>query len=254
MPSAIPRNSERVPSVTISRGTRRLATSSAFSAPPAHPTARASAMAPTIEKFHSRYAAPITTADRPSIDPIERSMPPVTMTGVMATDNRPSSMPSRTTSAALAMLRKCCAISENTATSTASMATSDLGMGLSPDRRRRHRSPRCRPTTTGIHRDSRQNDHALNRALPVGAGAEERQCWTNRSKQHDAEQRPPDGAAPTSRRDAADDDGGNHFHLEADAAVAGHLIEPNGVQSGRHARQRARECEHAKLHHGDIDA
>src|SRR5215831_8795866 len=253
MPSAIPRNSESVPSVTISGGTRRLATSSALSAPPASPTASAATMAPAIEKCHSRYAAPITTAARPSIDPIERSMPPVTMTGVMATDNRPSSMPSRTTSAALAMLRKCCAISENTATSTASMATSDLGMSVSQGRRR-HRSPRCRPAATSIHGNSRQNDHALNRALPVGAGAEERQRRAYRAKQHDAEQRPADCAAPTGRRDAAHDDGGNHFHLEADAAIAGHLIEPNGIQGGRDARQRSGEGEHAKLHRGDIDA
>ena len=54
----------------------------------------------------SRHAAPMTTADRPSSDPTDRSIPPVTITGVKARASRPISTLARATSAALPRVRK----------------------------------------------------------------------------------------------------------------------------------------------------
>ena len=65
MPSAMPRNSDSDPSVTMSGGMSSRAMSSALSAPPAAPTSSASAAATGSGSCQSLAAAPNTTADRP---------------------------------------------------------------------------------------------------------------------------------------------------------------------------------------------
>src|SRR5262245_52069468 len=120
MPSATPRNSENDASVTMSGGRFSPATSTALSAPPAQPTISASAAAIGIASSQSRYAAPSTTADRPIIEPTDRSIPPVTMTGVSATASSPSSTLKRITSKKFATDKKFGAMNEKTTTSATS--------------------------------------------------------------------------------------------------------------------------------------
>ncbi len=66
MPSAMPRNSESDPSVTISGGSSSRAMSTAFSAPPAAPTSKREQHGRSgSASCQSREAAPKTTADEP---------------------------------------------------------------------------------------------------------------------------------------------------------------------------------------------
>ena len=69
----------------MSAGMPSLATAIAFSNPPAEPASSAVAAAAVTGRFQSRYAIPKTTAESPIIEPTERSMPPMTRTGVIAT-------------------------------------------------------------------------------------------------------------------------------------------------------------------------
>ena len=73
----------------------------------------------------SRHAAPKTTAASPIIEPTERSMPPVIITGVSASASSPSSTLSRTTSKKLAVVKKLGASAEKAAISSASAEQQD---------------------------------------------------------------------------------------------------------------------------------
>ena len=65
-------------------------------------------------------AVPKTTADRPISEPTERSMPPLTITGVSATASRPISTLRRDDLEGVAGVRKLVPMTAKTATSTAS--------------------------------------------------------------------------------------------------------------------------------------
>ena len=80
-----------MPRVTISGGSLKRAISSAFNAPPAQPIRERPAAPTASGKCQSCQAAPKTTAAKPIIEPTERSMPPVTMTGVRASASNPTS-------------------------------------------------------------------------------------------------------------------------------------------------------------------
>src|SRR5688572_15218379 len=266
MPSAMPRNSDSVPSVTMSGGIPSRATSAALSAPPAVPAARLISAATPTGRFQSRWARPKTTAASPIIAPTDRSMPPVTITGVRAIASRPNSTLSRVSSKKLPMLAKFGAIAENSAIS-ATTASRRIHSLLGKTRPRPPTFTCQRPTRivrrgvevkgvasrSGFHLprphqpswtldfgrwevsclrprgggrrgharphrvdgDCRQDDRALQRALPVGADAEKGQRGTDRTEQDHAEQRPGHAAAAAGYRRAPDDDRGNHFHLEA---------------------------------------
>ena len=117
-PSARPRNSENEPRVTISGGIRPIVISSPLTLPASAPSTSVSAAAPTIGRPASRQSMPKTTAERPISDPTDRSMPPLVITGVNATASRPISTLRRSTSKALASVRKFVPMTENTATSS----------------------------------------------------------------------------------------------------------------------------------------
>src|SRR5205809_7793855 len=106
MPSARPRNSENVPSVTISGGKASRVMSRLFKNPAPAPTIRVTIAAATIGRWASRQSMPKMTAVSPMSDPTDRSIPQVTMTGVMATAIRPTSTLSRTISKAFAAVKK----------------------------------------------------------------------------------------------------------------------------------------------------
>ena len=105
-PSAIPRNSEKVPRVTISGGNFKREIINAFSAPPPIPTTSVMTAAKAIGRWASRHKPPSTTADKPIIDPTERSMPPVIMIGVSTSASSPTSTLRRVISKAFAAERK----------------------------------------------------------------------------------------------------------------------------------------------------
>ena len=84
-PSPSPRNSEKVPSVTISGGNRSRVINSALRPPAAVPISSVPTAAAGMGQPKSRYNSPNSTADNPISEPTDKSMPPVTMTGVIAT-------------------------------------------------------------------------------------------------------------------------------------------------------------------------
>ena len=99
MPSAMPRNIENEPSVTISGGMLQPRDQQRIQrAARAARAASAISAAAAMGSRQSRHAAPNTTAASPIIEPTERSMPPVIMIGVSASASSPSSTLSRTTS------------------------------------------------------------------------------------------------------------------------------------------------------------
>ena len=136
-PSASPRNSENEPRVTIKAGMRRRVTSNPFSPPASAPTARVKAAAAPIGKPTSRVNLPNSTADSPISDPTDRSMPPLTITGVNATARRPISTLRRTTSKALFRVAKLVPIAAKTAPSSRSKTRRMRCAGSSQRRRSR---------------------------------------------------------------------------------------------------------------------
>ena len=98
MPSAMPRNSDSEPSVTISGGRFSLVISTAFSSPATHPNTSAAPAAAGIGQPPSRHSTPNTTAESPMMEPTDKSIPPVIMIGVIASASKPSSTLNRTTS------------------------------------------------------------------------------------------------------------------------------------------------------------
>ena len=89
--SAKPRKSENVPSVTINGGRFSRVINTALKPPPNAPI-------PTTAKLASHGSIPSrltimpnNTAHNPIIDPTDKSIPPVRITGVMATASRPIS-------------------------------------------------------------------------------------------------------------------------------------------------------------------
>src|SRR5205814_1870685 len=89
------------------------------------PIIKAVRAAHVTEKWPSCQAAPNATADKPIIEPTDKSIPPEMMTGVRATAIKPSSTLNRVTSKKLAAEKKFGATTENTAIS-ASNATNSV--------------------------------------------------------------------------------------------------------------------------------
>src|SRR5689334_13397328 len=188
MPSARPRKSDSDPSVTINGGMPSAAISAALSAPPAHPAPSASRAAAGVGHPQSRDAAPNMTAASPIIAPTDRSMPPVTTIGVIATASRPTSTLTRITSKAFATLKKFGATIAKTTTSTAIAPASahlDTGGGARPSRAD---DARAAGKTRRVDRDRGEDNRALQRALPLRADAEKGQCRPDGAEQHDAEE------------------------------------------------------------------
>src|SRR5690349_2044153 len=212
MPSASPRKSDSEPSVTISGGMPSAAINVALSAPPAQPTASAVAAAAGAGHPQSRDAAPNITAASPIIAPTDRSIPPVTTIGVIAIASSPTSTLTRITSKAFATLRKFGATIAKTTISTAiapASARLDTGGGA---RAGRAREPRAAGKTRRVDRDRGEDNHALQRALPLRADAEKGQCRPDGAEQHDAEECAGNRPAAAGHRRAPDHHCGDHLH------------------------------------------
>src|SRR5262245_44126817 len=196
MPSARPRNKDSDPSVTINGGSWNREINAAFSTPAPQPAARLTTAAATTGMFQSRQAAPNSTAENPITAPTDRSIPPVTRIGVIATARRPTSTLRRMTSKRFVDVRKFGAMKPKQTTSVASAATR-IRLDTD-DRHRRYVGRTARmsgaASTRGIDGDCAQDDRALERALPLRADAEIRQRRTNRPEQHDTQ----DGAGHRS--------------------------------------------------------
>src|SRR3984957_15031865 len=129
----MPRNAENDPSVTINGGILNSAISAPLSAPPPHPINKVTSIASGIGQCQSITSDPNTTAQSPIIDPTERSIPPVIITGVNASASNPSSTLSRITSRKFAVVKKFCATTEKIPTS-ASKASSTIHSPLGNQR------------------------------------------------------------------------------------------------------------------------
>src|SRR3954452_10902117 len=253
MPSARPRKSESEPSVTISGGMPSAAISVALSAPPPHPAPSPAAAAAGADQPQSREAAPNITAASPIIAPTDRSMPPVTTIGLIATASRPTSTLTRITSKAFATLRKFGATIANTTISTAiapASARLDTGGGARPYRAH---GTRAAGKTRRVDCDGGEDDHALQRTLPLRAHAEKRQRRPDGAEQHDAEQRTGHRAAAAGDCGAADHHRGDHFHLESQPGVARNLVEAHRVQDRGGAGEDAASDERRQLDCRGVD-
>src|SRR5579884_3095071 len=242
-------------------GISSLVISAALSAPPAAPVASASAAAAGMGRPPSRQAAPKMTAARPIMEPTERSMPPVIITGVVASASRPSSTESRAISKKLAAVKKLGARTANTAASTARAAASTH----SPFGKAASRHDLCtlsgadaciflRTGAQPVEGYGGEDNGALERVLPPGTDAEEGEGGTDHAEQDDAEQGAGNGAASAIDGCAADDDRGDDLQLEADARVGGDLAEPDGIEECRAAGEGAGDCEDGKDHAAGRDA
>ena len=91
MASASPRNSEKVPSVTMSGGNRSHVINVALSPPPSAPTQIVQAAASGIDIPASRQNFPNKIAHKLNSEATDRSIPPVKMIGVIASASSPIS-------------------------------------------------------------------------------------------------------------------------------------------------------------------
>src|SRR5437868_4195092 len=177
----------------------------ALSAPPAVPNSSVSTTASGSGTWASRQSAPSTTAASPIIEPTDRSMPPVMMTGVSASASSPTSTPSRATSNALAAPRKLRPVTPKIAHSTSTTASS----AHSPFGNSRSRSGGAPPPGSasggagatdeadmvlqsrddGVGDERREDDGALHALLPERADADVGERRADRAQQHDAQER-----------------------------------------------------------------
>src|SRR5262245_15318592 len=246
MPSAMPRNIQNEPRVTISGGSRSFEMRSAFRPPPAIPDMRAIHAAAGTGKFQSRHAAPNTTAARPIIEPTDRSIPPVMITGVSATASNPSSTLKRRTSTKLLVLKKFCAIVENSATCPSNaprrIHTPAGTTGM------RNRLMLASGSTSRIVDYRSQNDSALNGSFPISTHTKECQRRTDSSKQNDAEHSSSDRSNTSSNRRSAYNDSGNDLHFQPEPAITRNLIKSNRIENGSKAGEKTGNKKYAKNH------
>src|SRR5438132_2353376 len=271
-PSAMPRKSEKVPSVTISGGKPRRATIAALSAPPRRPTANAAPTAAAMGQWASCQSDPSTTADNPIIDPTDRSMPPVMMTAVSARASKPSSTLRRVISKAFARLRKWLPERPNTphstrrtASSTSSLAgshrwrhgasvpsgrdsaASDAGAGRDP-------GMVLEPSQDGIRGQRGEDDRALNGLLPERIHSQEDERGADGAQQRRTHERARQTPAPARDGGAADHHRCDRLELQADPEVARDRAEAHGVEQRGQAGQGAHGHEHAEHDARGLDA
>lgn len=120
IPSASPRNSENDISVTISGGIRSRVISKPFIPPSSVATAITRTAATPTGIPASRQSFPSSTADSAISEPTDKSIPPVTITGVIASASSPTSTPSRCVSNRLATVKKLLPSAEKISSSTIS--------------------------------------------------------------------------------------------------------------------------------------
>ena len=236
IPSASPRKSERVPSVTSSGGSREPRDEQRVQR--AARGARSASGGRRGSPYGQAGVAPaqgrIRTATRPMSAPTDRSMPPVMMIGVSASASRPTS-----TGQAHELERVA--------------PRAEVGAG-EPEHGHEHRQQHARASARasgGCHafdhasarvgvrvgvpraRPARRPPSASRMMAPCAAFSqnglipEKRERRAEHAEQGHTHQRPGEGAASARDQRAADDDGREHPDLEADAGVALHLREPD---------------------------
>src|SRR5437588_979944 len=194
IPSAMPRYSENVPRVTMSGGSPRPPIRIPFRSPQLHPASKVRTIAIGKGTWASRQSTPNTTEHNASIDPTDKSMPPVMMMGVSASESSPSSTLSRTTSNRFASVKKCSAAKAKIRHSHANTIRSTH----SPfGNKRRESGDSSSGTGAGevevdmlvdsadsrIGKDGCQDDCSLNRLFPERIYASEHQCRSDASQQ-----------------------------------------------------------------------
>src|SRR5215469_134929 len=129
------------------------------------------------------------------MEPTDRSMPPVTITGVRARASSPSSTPRRTISKAFTEEKKFGPVSVKTAISIRTRMPSVSSL------------PARFSTSTGrdlFERDGAENDGALDGFFPESVDAEECQRWRDGGEDGCSEQRTPERTFSTGDRRASD--------------------------------------------------
>src|SRR6185312_2116772 len=207
----------------MSGGSFKREISPAFSAPPAQPTASAARTPAPAGRCQPFTVTPKTTAARPIMEPTERSIPPVTITGVIAMESNPSSTLKRMTSKKLSRVKKFCPIAAKIAISTASAASRIHSPRLF-NRHPRESNALFPALAQNFDYDRGEDDCPLQRAFPVRAHAEERKSGSNRAQQNHAEHGPGCAAGTAGDRRAAHYDGGDDLHFHSEACVGGNLI------------------------------
>src|SRR5260370_2388490 len=237
MPSAMPRNNDSEPSVTISGGRFSLVISTAFSIPARHPNSRAAPTAAGIGHPPSRHRTPSTTAERPIMDPTDKSIPPVIMIGVIASASKPNSTLNRTTSKKFDSVKKFSPIAAKIASSIARASASThspLGKQISRHGLRWLSTndfcmfPRTNEPRT--HRNRRQNYPALDRPFPMRTEPQERQRRTDHAQQQQSQQHSGNRAAPSRNRHATDHRRRDHLQFQSDSRIARNLMEAHRVE------------------------
>src|ERR1051326_248279 len=261
MPSAMPRNIENDPSVTMIGGIPSRVIKSALSAPPAKPSANTTSAAAKTGIPPSRHTVPNTTAERPIMDPTDRSMPPVIITGVSASASRPSSTLSLTTSKKLAVEKKFSPSAENRRTSKPSAASKTHSPFGKQRSRQCLRSLNCKLACISPHLSAqrvdghgRQDDSALQGPFPIRTDAQKGQGRTDHTEQHHPEQCADHRSSSARDRRAAHDHRRNHLHLHPDPCIAGDLVETNRIEQRPEPGERARQGEHPEHNAAWIDS
>ena len=259
MPSAMPRNSENVPSVTMSGGMPRRATRMAFSAPPAQPVSRLDRRSGGDRKIPVAIGRP----EQNGRESHHRSHRQVDAAG--DEDWREGDGQQAELDAQARDLEEVAGGREVRRDGGETGRSRKRVRPAPPTRRwpdhaarqrpRRLHGQACPPASAvwltradaqRIDDDGCEDDRALYGPLPVGADTEEGQRRSDDAHQDHAEQRARHGPAAAVDRRTADDNGGDHLHLQSESGVARNLIEADGIEQRRQAGQAAGERKHRK--------
>src|SRR5215467_4751464 len=77
-----------------------------------------------------------------------------------------------------------------------------------------------------------QDDSALDRSLPIGAGANERKRRSDSAEQNHTENRSNDTSCSACYGRAADNNAGNDFHFHSQSGVARNLVKTHRIEYG----------------------
>src|SRR2546425_115649 len=231
----------------MSGGTLKRVMMRPFTRPASPPAPTASTMATGRANPTFFQNTPTRIAERPSIEPTERSMPPVTITKVMVSATRPTSDIRRPWLRRLSAVKKRsdCAARTTSATTTStarivscrSSRRRDRGMGRSSE------GPAA-PGHVGEHRHKDQE--AEDRLQPVGGNIQEDEGGADGGEEDGGERRADDRAGPAQDRDAADHRGRDHVELEVGRNGRLDDLQLAREQDGRDPGEKAvqREDEH----------
>src|SRR5438552_3122288 len=183
--------------------------------PPSPPALTARTMATGRANPTFFQNTPTRIAERPSIEPTERSMPPVTITKVMVSATRPTSAISRPWLRRLSAVKK---RSDCAARTTSATTTSTARIVSCRSSRRRERAMGrssegpAAPGHVGEHRH--EDQEAEDRLQPVGGNVQEDEGGPDGGEEDCGERRANDRAGPAQDGNAPDHRGRDHIQLE----------------------------------------